>query len=376
MAGSVYVKLAERLDMNISGAPKVDGGFSPAFLEYLEILFTPEEAEVASLLSVEPNLLTAEDVANKADRPVEEIERLLGGLIEKKVIIGIDKHYMLPIMPYLFNLFPHMDKDDEASRKAADLYQEYFIKDRFYRFYSKSAGDTRLRRAVPVNESISPGQQVLSHEEIDTFLDQANMEAYTLAPCPCRNRTDKMGIRECKDKFPIGSCLFPGMPAMFMAETLDTAKQVSRDEAKKYLEEMREAGLVMMTDNTREMRDGVICLCCGCCCSVTRGLTKWNDPDARFARSNFVARASDECIACGECVDRCMFDAISLKDVEEIVRIDEDKCMGCGVCTVTCSSEALRLDRLEREPIYSTLHEMLGKAAAENEAVGQKRPLD
>jgi len=35
---------------------------------------------------------------------------------------------------------------------------------------------------VPVNESISAGQQVLSHEEIDMFLDQANMEAFVLAP--------------------------------------------------------------------------------------------------------------------------------------------------------------------------------------------------
>jgi ferredoxin len=202
------------------------------------------------------------------------------------------------------------------------------------------------------------------------------MEAFTLAPCPCRNRTDKMGIRECKDKFPVASCLFLGMPAVMMAGTLGTAKQVSREEARKYLEEMRETGLVMMTDNTREMKDGVICLCCGCCCSVARHYTKWNYPDAGFARSDFVARASDECIACGTCVDRCMFDAISLEDGEEIVRIDEDKCMGCGVCTVTCPTEALRLDRLERESIYSTLQEMLGKGAAENEAAGQKRPLD
>jgi Fe-S-cluster-containing hydrogenase component 2 len=71
-----------------------------------------------------------------------------------------------------------------------------------------------------------------------------------------------------------------------------------------------------------------------------------------------------------------MFDAISLEDGDEKVYIDEDKCMGCGVCTVTCPTEAIRLDRLEREPIHSTLHEMLSKGAAENEAAGQKRRLD
>ena len=77
MAESVYVKLAERLDMNIRGVPKKDGAFSPAFMEYLKIIFKPEEAEVASFLSVEPNLRSAEDVAEMAGRPLEEIEKAL-----------------------------------------------------------------------------------------------------------------------------------------------------------------------------------------------------------------------------------------------------------------------------------------------------------
>jgi len=374
MAESVYVKLAERLDMNITGVPKKDGGFSQAFLEYLEILFTPEEAEVASFLSVAPVRLTAEEVAEKSGRPVEVIEKVLGGLVESGVIVGFGGQYMLPVVPLLLNYHPFKDTDDEDSMKAADLYQEYYIKDGFHKFYVSSAAGTPQRRTVPVDQSISAGQQVLSHEEIDTFFDQANMGAYTLSPCPCRNRTEKMGVRECKDKFPVASCLFLGMPAMLMVGR-GTGRQVSREEAKKYLEEMRELGLVLMTDNAEEMKDGVVCLCCGCCCSTTRGLIKWDNPSA-FARSDFVARVSDECVACGTCVDRCMFNAISLDEGDDNARIDEDKCMGCGVCTVTCPSEALRLERLEREPIYATPRELHKKIAVENEAAGQKRPLD
>jgi len=226
---------------------------------------------------------------------------------------------------------------------------------------------------VPVDQSIAGGQQVLSHEAIDHYLDQANMGAYALAPCPCRNRTEKMGIRECIDTFPVASCLFIGMPAMLMAGRGD-GKQVDREEAKKYLEEMREAGLVMMADNAEEMTDGVICLCCGCCCSITRGLTRWDNPSA-FARSDFVAKVNDECVACGTCVDRCMFGAISVDDDADKAQIDEGKCMGCGVCTVTCPSEALFLERLEREPIYANSKELRHKVAVENEAAGQKRPL-
>lgn len=374
MEQSIYKKLAERIDTNITGAPKKDGDYSPAFLEYLKLLYTPEEAEVASFLSVAPRRLTAEDVAEKAGRPVGEIEPILARLVEKGAIVGFGGQYMLPVIPLLVNIHPFRDTDDEDTIKAGELYQEFFIKDGFYRYYPSSAAGTPARRAVPVEQSIAGGQQVLSHEEIDHYLDQANMGAYSLAPCPCRNRTEKLGIRECKDKYPVASCLFVGMPAMLMVGRGD-AREVTREEAKKYLEEMRELGLVMMTDNSEEMKDGVICLCCGCCCSTTRGLTRWDNPHA-FARSNFVAHVSDDCEACGTCVDRCFFNAISVPDGAEKAEIDEDRCMGCGVCTVTCPTEALRLERLEREPIFATSRELHKKVAVENEAAGQKKPLD
>lgn len=374
MEKTPYVKLAERLDMNVTGVPKKDGDFSQAFLKYLEILFTPEEAEAASLLSVDPHRMTAEEVAEKAGRSVEEVEKTLVGLVEKGVAIGFGGQYMLPVMPLLVNYHPFRNTDDEDTHKAAELYQEFYIKDGFYKYYASSAAGTPQRRAVPVDQSISAGQQVLSHEEIDTFLDQAGMGAYALAPCPCRNRTEKMGIRECKDKYPVASCLFLGMPAMFMSGQ-GLGEQVSRDEARKYLEETRELGLVMMTDNAEEMKNGVICLCCGCCCSTTRGLTRWDNPSA-FARSNFVARVNEECAACETCVDRCFFNALSLPEGSDRVEVDESRCMGCGVCTVTCPTEALRLERLGREPIFASSRELLKKVAADNEAAGQKRPLE
>lgn len=359
--------------MNITGAPKKGGDFSPAFLKYLEILFTPAEAEAASFLSVEPNRLTAEQVVEKAGRPADEVERDLGRMVEKGVIIGFGGQYVLPVVPLLVNYHPFRDTDDEDTRKAGELYQEYYIKDGFYRYYESSAEGTPQRRAVPVDQSIAGGQQVLSHEEIDTFLDRAKMGMFALAPCPCRNRTEKLGIRECKDKYPVASCLFIGLPAMLFIGRGD-GKQVTREEAKKYIEEMCELGLVMMTDNSEQMKDGVICFCCGCCCSTTRGLTRWDNPHA-FARSNFVARVGDDCAACGACVDRCFFKAVSLPEGAEKAQIDEDRCMGCGVCTVTCPTEALRLERLEREPIFASSRELLSRVAAENETAGQKRPL-
>ncbi|MGW8320683.1 MAG: 4Fe-4S dicluster domain-containing protein [Thermodesulfobacteriota bacterium] len=374
MQEAIYRKLAEKLDMFVTGAPKKGKDFSPAFLQYLEILFTPEEAELAAFLSVAPQQMTAEEVAEKAGRPADEVQQVLDQLADKGGVLGIGGQYMLPIIPIVVNHHPFRDKDDEDTLKAGHLYEEYYIKDGFYRFYEASAAGTPYRRTVPVDQSIASGQQVLSHEEIDAYLDQANMGVYALAPCPCRNRKEKLGTRECKDKFPVASCLFVGMFGLMMLSRGD-AKQVSREEAKKYLDEMRELGLVTMTDNAKEMKDGVICVCCGCCCSITRGLTRWDNPKA-LARSNFVASVNDDCSACGTCVDRCMFDALSLGDGDDQVQIDQDRCVGCGVCTVTCPTEALRLERIEREPIFSDSPEMYAKVSAENEAAGQKRPSE
>ncbi|GAB4338025.1 MAG: 4Fe-4S binding protein [Candidatus Abyssubacteria bacterium] len=371
---SPYRNLAERIDMNIQGVPKKDGDFSPAFLKYLELLFTPEEAEVASHLSVDPRRLTAEDVAQRSGRATDEVEQILTRLVEKGVIVGFGGQYMLPVVPLVVNVHQFRETWDEDALEAGKLYQDFFIKDGFYRFYESSAKGTPLRRAVPVEQSISGGQQVLSYEELDTFLDNANMGMIAKVPCPCRNRTERLGIRECKDNNPVGHCLFIGLPGMLFVGRGE-GEQVSVEEAKKYAREMRKLGLVTMTDNAEEMKDGVICFCCGCCCSITRGLTRWDNPRA-FARSNFVATVSDDCAACGTCVDHCFFKALSLPDGAEKAQVDAERCMGCGVCTVTCPTEALKLERLEREPIYANSMEVLRKVAKENEEAGQKRPLD
>lgn len=47
---------------------------------------------------------------------------------------------------------------------------------------------------------------------------------------------------------------------------------------------------------------------------------------------------SDECIACGSCVDECPVTAISEGD---IFKIDADTCTDCGTCVDVCPTEAI-----------------------------------
>ena len=47
---------------------------------------------------------------------------------------------------------------------------------------------------------------------------------------------------------------------------------------------------------------------------------------------------SDDCVACGTCIDECPVGAISEGD---IYVIDADACVGCGTCAGACPNEAI-----------------------------------
>ena len=50
---------------------------------------------------------------------------------------------------------------------------------------------------------------------------------------------------------------------------------------------------------------------------------------------------SDDCIACGTCIDECPVEAISEGDKYSI---NPDLCTECGTCADACPSEAIHLD--------------------------------
>jgi formate hydrogenlyase subunit 6/NADH:ubiquinone oxidoreductase subunit I len=49
-------------------------------------------------------------------------------------------------------------------------------------------------------------------------------------------------------------------------------------------------------------------------------------------------KITDECIACGTCIDECPVEAISAGD---IYKIDASTCIDCGSCADACPTEAI-----------------------------------
>ncbi len=89
-----------------------------------------------------------------------------------------------------------------------------------------------------------------------------------------------------------------------------------------------------------------ICNCCKCCCVGVEAMTKYGQP--LLASSGHVAQIDQElCSGCVNCVDACLFGALSMTD--SLVARDWDKCMGCGVCVDKCPTGAISLARDERK---------------------------
>jgi ferredoxin len=119
-------------------------------------------------------------------------------------------------------------------------------------------------------------------------------------------------------------------------------RAITKEEALQILHEAEEAGLVHSTGNYVE-RHYYVCNCCTCSCGILRGVAEFGVPTA-VAKADFRAAVEAEvCIGCGDCVERCQFEALSVPG--EICAVDEVRCVGCGVCATVCPTDALHLER-------------------------------
>ncbi len=362
---SAYDKIALKIDdQDPHTAPKNDdGNIHEAFIKHLKLTYSPEEAEIVQHLNLLDAFTSSEEVAEISGKELSYVEKILSEVHRKNSIIGLENMYCIPPVPLIVNIqqfYPEIRKNDI---EAAGLYQDYFIRDGFYRFYEASKKGTPMARILPINKSIDKNQKILIGEEAHDYIMNNSAEEIAMVPCPCRVRTEKMEKRECKDKFPIASCLMMGEAAVHFTMT-GVGEMVSKEKAIAYFDEMVELGLIGQTFNA-SYGDMVICLCCGCCCSQVRGRTKWDNPDA-LGSANFAARPGDDCLGCELCIDRCLIGSITMDDDTDQVVIDHEKCIGCGICTLTCPQETLKLHRFERSTPPGTSAELLERVATEN----------
>jgi electron transport complex protein RnfB len=337
---AAYKALREFLDGFPLGYPATASGVE---IRILKKLFTPEEAEVAVLLSPLPE--EASRIATRTGRDPLTLEKELEALSLKGLVFR-SRHEgktLYNAAPFMIGLYEYsVDKIDE---ELAGLYGEYYET-----AYMEEMGASGVPgfRVFPVGESVDADFTLYPFLNLVDEVKAARV--ISVADCVCRKEAHLTG-GGCDH--PMETCLSFGAAAEYYIEN-GIGRRISAEEAISILEEADKSGLVHAGVNTKHLSN--ICNCCPCCCASMKGITGRGMDKHLFMNALFEAVVDeDTCTACGDCEERCPVGAVAVGDTAQV---DRTKCLGCGLCAGACPGGAivmsLREDR--EEPFDRVLH--------------------
>ncbi len=194
-------------------------------------------------------------------------------------------------------------------------------------------------RVVPIERSVEAQNTVLDIDSARKIFKDAQI--ISVLPCVCREVAKRNGRGKNCPAPETSVCFGTGMFASGVLAR-GVGEKITNEEALKRIGDAEDAGLVHCTRNNVQ-KDMFICNCCSCCCTGFHFLQHLDYKNS-MAPSRFrVKLVADNCSACGLCLDRCQFSALSIQDK---VVVDYAKCYGCGNCVVTCPENTLALEEI------------------------------
>jgi NAD-dependent dihydropyrimidine dehydrogenase PreA subunit len=344
-------RLQEHLDKMPVGYPPTKSG---AEINLLKEIFTPEEAQLTTLLNYKHK--TLDEIYSTAQSQVEskeQLERILDQIVSKGGISrrerdGKKQYAVIPLL--LWGMFEHQLKrlTPEFLGNLGQYMQGEF---------SNELANTRVPkiRVIPIEQSIEVEHRIATYDELRRIIEQAG-EHITVQDCICRKVGEMIG-KPCQVTDRREVCMTFGDVADLYAKE-GWGRRISREEALTIARKNEEEGLVLQPGNEQE--PVFMCACCGDCCGVLSSIKSFPRP-ADIVVSNYYAQVDTGlCKRHGTCVKRCPMGAVKLEAKAPF--IDLGRCIGCGLCVPTCPENAIKLVKKAKETVPPATEEDLNDA--------------
>jgi len=339
MTTEVYNRLAQALNTRSTAYPSIP---CEEFYVLVAELFTPEQAEIAANMPVEPvsagklaSRTKQSDVVGLGRRLDEMADR---GLVRVKEEAGNRLYELMPLVPGIIELQFMHGRSDDRTRRLAQLFKSYgkAVKSMLPTAQTSVTVEKPKTRTIVVKQEIHGKTTVLPYDEVMKLIDRT--EYIAAGTCVCRHQGDLLD-RPC-DKPKDNLCMIFGPSAQF-AQRYGFVNLISKEEARQRIDEAEKAGLVHNYANSQDRYIDLLCNCCGCHCFILRA-AKHSPRPSQFVIANWVIDIDDDvCVGCGVCIDRCWMEALKM-DGNLVVR-DFHRCIGCGICRYVCPSDAMKL---------------------------------
>ena len=220
----------------------------PEFFAMVEVMFTPEEAEINNAMPRGP--FTAAGLAEGVGKDVTVVETILEGMADKGLCMALkmegtqyyqSARFMPGILEYQFMSGKTTARDKQMARLIHDYEKAFDAKT------DPVTANFPAFRVITVDKTIEAGNQVHTYDQVQTFIDK--YDAIAVGTCFCRHAASLRG--EDTHGMPNEVCMSFGMGAQYTADRLGT-RMVTKSEAREIVARSEEAGLIHMSQNTTE----------------------------------------------------------------------------------------------------------------------------